>query len=129
MARRRRKQNKSFLDELLDAPWQVSIVVGVLAFMGLRWIFPGVTGGNTLLRPIAQAAPELAWWAAGFFFLIGAIIYSKAAASKSKIESATLVRGASGGYSVSCWRQPISTHMRLPTTIELRSSMAKRCWQ
>lgn len=84
MARRRRKQNKSFLDDLLDAPWQVSIVVGVMAFIGLRWIFPSMAGSNMFLRPIAQASSGLAWLAAGFFFLIGLAVFAKSVAAKAK---------------------------------------------
>lgn len=84
MARRRRKQNKSFLDDLLDAPWQVSIVVGVMAFIGLRWIFPSLAGSNMFLRPLAQASSGMAWLAAGFFFLIGLAVFAKSVAAKAK---------------------------------------------
>lgn len=84
MARRRRRQNKSFLDELLDAPWQVSVVVGVLAFIGLKWILPSMFGGNMFMKPIAQAASGVAWIASGFFFLIGLAVFAKSAAAKAK---------------------------------------------
>ena len=105
MARSRRKQNRSFLDELMDAPWQVSIVVGVAMFIGLKWIFPSMAGGNLILKPIAQASSSLAWLFSGFFFLIGAVIYAKAASSRSKQPSLKIVKGSG---SVSTWRQPAS---------------------
>jgi len=105
MARRRRKQNKSFLDELLDAPWQVSLVVGVLAFIGLKWVLPGMAGGNMFLAPIAQAASGLAWLASGFFFLIGLAVFAKSAATKAK-QSAPGSFGMTDTVPASGWREP-----------------------
>ena len=84
MAYRRRRKQKSLLDELVEAPWQVSVVIGVAAFIFLRWIFPSIGAGNMFLKPIAMAASSLAWIFASFFFLIGAIVYFKTAAAKAK---------------------------------------------
>ena len=107
MARRPRKQNKSFLDELLDAPWQVSIVVGVLAFIGLKWIFPSMAGGNMFLKPLAQAASGIAWIAFGFFFLIGLAVFAKSAAAKAKLVPQSATNG-SGYEHPSAWREKTS---------------------
>lgn len=108
MARRRRRQSKSFLDELLVAPWQVSIVIGVLAFIGLKWILPSMFGSNIFLKPIAQAASGLAWIASGFFFLIGLAVFAKSAPAKAK-QMPQRATTKTGYKPPSAWREPTSS--------------------
>jgi len=50
---RKRKQNVSLLDTLMGAPWQVSVVVGIGVFIGLKWILPYTGAGNMFIKPIA----------------------------------------------------------------------------
>lgn len=90
MAYKRRRKQKSFVDELLEAPWQLSIVLGVAVFIFLKWIFPSMGAGNMFLKPIAIAASSLAWMFSGFFFLIGAMVYFKTSATRAKQGNSSL---------------------------------------
>ncbi len=90
MAYKRRRRQKSFVDELLEAPWQLSIVLGVAVFIFLKWIFPSMGAGNMFLKPIAIAASSLAWMFSGFFFLIGAMVYFKTSATRAKQGNSSL---------------------------------------
>lgn len=84
MARRRRKQDESLLATLLVAPWQVSMVIGVAAFIFLKWLLPAMAGNNLILKPIAQGVSGIAWLFLGVFFLIGLAAYARSVATRPK---------------------------------------------
>jgi restriction system protein len=65
------------IETLLASPWQVSILTGIATWVGLKWIFPALAGGNMFLKPISAMASSIAWLFAGAFFLIGAIAFAK----------------------------------------------------
>lgn len=96
MARRRGRGRKdqSFVEVLLQLPWQVSVGVGVAVFVGLKWILPAMAGGNMFLKPISVAASGVAWLFAGAFFFIGAVVFAKEKAVKGKLRA---VEPALGG--------------------------------
>lgn len=87
MARRRGrgKNDESFLEVLLASPWQVSVGVGVVVFVALKWVLPAMAGGNMFLKPISAAASSVAWLFAGAFFLIGAVVFAKEKSIKGKL--------------------------------------------
>lgn len=93
MARRRGKQGKSLFEELMDAPWQASIVIGAITFIGLKWVLPSIAGSNIFLKPVAQAFSGLAWLFSGFFFLLGAIVYARTAASRKQAPPLKVIKG------------------------------------
>ncbi len=49
---------------LVGAPWWVSVVLSGVVFLILRYIFPGISGDNLVLKSVARAAPIVAPWAA-----------------------------------------------------------------
>lgn len=102
---RRRKQNQSFVHDLLESPWQVSIAVGVAVFIGLKWILPDIGAGNMFLAPIAQAFSKMAWLFSGFFFAIGALVYVKTMTSRPK-PSPTWSKTTASHDPASGWRPP-----------------------
>lgn len=65
----RRKKNDQAAVLLLALPWQASAVLGGLAFVALRWLFPLVMKGNMFL-PIMMPLARLASWLAVFLFAI-----------------------------------------------------------
>lgn len=99
---RRRKQT-SLLEGRLEAPWQVSIVTGVVVFVGLKWILPAISAGNMFLQPIAQALAAMAWLISGLFFLIGALVYAKTLASRPKLPP-TLSKTTTSRDPAAAWR-------------------------
>lgn len=103
---RRRKRNESLVETLLQAPWQVSIVVGIVVFICMKWILPNAAAGNMYLKPMAQTFSELAWLFAGIFFLIGVAVFCKEAVSRPKHAPLDSVKSRSGREPVSAWRPP-----------------------
>lgn len=84
MSRRRRNKNESLVEVLLQTPWQASVAIGVVVFLGMKWFLPALAGNNLLLKPLAQAFSGMSWLFSGAFFLIGAVAYLRSAAIKSK---------------------------------------------
>ena len=78
-----------FVDVLLAAPWQVSVVVGVVVFIGLKWILPALAGSNMFLKPISAASSSVAWLFGGFFLLMGAAVFAKSKIAKERLSAAT----------------------------------------
>ncbi len=63
---------KSLLDILIMAPWWVSLVLGAIVFVGLRYVLPGVAGGNMIAQGLVKGLPPLAhWFALPFVLLAG----------------------------------------------------------
>jgi len=58
------RKNESILNLLVGAPWWVSVVLSGVVFVILRYIFPGISGDNLVLKSVARAAPIVAPWAA-----------------------------------------------------------------
>jgi len=64
----RRKEKIS--DLLLMAPWWVSAGLGVLAYVGLRWILPALAGQDKLVQAVIAGLSPLAPFAALVFGII-----------------------------------------------------------
>jgi restriction system protein len=94
MARGKNRRGKSLFEELMDAPWQASIVIGAITFIGLKWVLPSIAGSNMFLKPVAQAFSELAWLFSGFFFVVGAIAFARTAASRKQAPRLKVVKNA-----------------------------------
>lgn len=103
---RRRKRSESFGEVLLQAPWQVSIVVGVGVFVGLKWILPSTAAGNMFLKPMAQAFSGLAWLFSGIFFLLGAVVFFKQAVSRHKQTPQVSTKTLPSRDPISAWKPP-----------------------
>ena len=56
------RRTNGLLDELIEFPWWVSVVVGALVFFGIRWLLPAFAGSNMFLRPLASAIQPVAWF-------------------------------------------------------------------
>ena len=56
------RKNETILNLLAAAPWWVSLVVAGAAFLVLRFILPGLSGDNLVLKVVARTAPVVAPW-------------------------------------------------------------------
>jgi restriction system protein len=61
------QRNEKFGDLLLRAPWWVSAGLGVLAYVGLRWILPAFAGQDKLVQTFFVGLSPLAPFAALVF--------------------------------------------------------------
>jgi len=82
---RRRKQNETLLEVLFTAPWWISVVIGVVGFIAMKWIAPAVWGSSLILKPITAALASVAWVFSGVLFAVGAMSFvrQKVATSRS----------------------------------------------
>ena len=82
---RRRKNEEPLLEVLFTAPWWISIVIGVLVFVVMKWIVPAIWGSSPTLKPITTLMSGLAWLFSGIFLFVGALSFArqKVAASRS----------------------------------------------
>src|ERR1039457_2343395 len=81
----RRRNKESGLDILMRLPWQASIVLGIVVFVGLKWILPTLWSSNKYLKVLATGISGMAWVLASIFLLIGvaAFFVQKSAATKA----------------------------------------------
>ena len=85
----RRKKNDSAANLLIALPWQVSAILGVIAFVGLRWILPLLLTGTMFLPVMRPLAHMVSWLAAFVFGILALMSYLKshnAAASEQKFK-------------------------------------------
>ena len=106
MANGKRKQNLTLLDELMDAPWLLIFVVGVVVFIGLVWILPDLAPDNIILNSIFQGVASVAWVVFGVFFLFCAVFYLMSASSGSLRTGLKGDGGDTAGVSASKRRPP-----------------------
>jgi restriction system protein len=58
------RKDESILDQLVECPWWVSILVSAAVFLGLRYLLPALSFGgvaaNTVAKGLSQLAPIVA---------------------------------------------------------------------
>lgn len=74
---RRRKQDLA--SELVASPWQVSAIIGVFAFVGMRWIVPALFAQDSVLASFAAVLSPLSWIALCTFSFIALMSATRAA--------------------------------------------------
>jgi len=104
MARRRRK-NESLLDVLMSLPWQVSVAIGAVVYVALKWVLPAIWASNMFLKALATSFSSLAWLFSGFFLLIGAVVFFVQKMADAKIAPPGS-RVAFGGRQRTKWKPP-----------------------
>lgn len=72
MARRDSDSLEDLLDALSEAPWWVSLLVGLIVYFVLKFVLPLVFTGNDLGAALARALSQLAWMSV--IFIVPAII-------------------------------------------------------
>lgn len=80
MARRKRK---SGIENLIESPWWLNLVLAIVAFVFLRWLVPSIMSTNPFLKALALTSYSLAPWAGLFLLLITGISYIRGRTSTS----------------------------------------------
>lgn len=65
----RRKQESS-LDLLVKAPWWISAILSLVAYLGLRFVLPASVEGGTLAKGLVQLGRDAAIYVAAFLWVI-----------------------------------------------------------
>lgn len=108
MARRGRKQDESVIAALFELPWQVSFVLGIFVFLGLKWVLPVMGADNLILKPMLTALSGMAWLFSGFFFLVGFLVFvKKKTAQAMKQQLPPVSRRNAPGKPEPVWQAPV----------------------
>lgn len=109
---RRRKNEESLLAILFMAPWWISIVVGAVIFVVLKWIAPSVSGSSLILKPITAALSSVAWVISGVFLVVGAMSFARQKVSAFRAILSQTPTAAWNPRAISGRKEPSSS--RLP---------------
>ena len=99
---RRSKKSESGVEVLMSLPWQVSVILGVVVFVGFKWVLPSIWATNLVLRSLATGLSSMAWLPAGLLMLIGAFAYAGQRITTSKV----LATATNNRASQAEWRPP-----------------------
>lgn len=92
----RRRKKTSPVEDLLELPWQASVICGVAAFVVLRWVVPAFFGTNPVLSALAGLAVSFSGIALCGFCFIGllSLVRTKMKSVPSTVTGAPLQRRA-----------------------------------
>ena len=85
----RRRSNEGLIDVLMKLPAWVSLLLGCVAFAGMRWILPAMWADNLLLKGIATGLQAIAWIPLLVFGFVGLIVFASAKAGKTVEDTKT----------------------------------------
>jgi restriction system protein len=68
-----RRRKKGLADELIALPWQISVLLAIGAFIGLRWILPGFLSQGPVLAGLRSSLNSLSWIALCAFGFLAAL--------------------------------------------------------
>ncbi len=80
-----RKRKQSGIDLLMRSPWWVSVILGCVGFIVLRWIIPSLFASNPLLAAVGILSRSIAWLAPCAFGVLALFSFfaNKRTATKS----------------------------------------------
>ena len=67
----RKRKTESGFDVLLSFPWQVTVGLAVVVFVGLKWVVPALPIANPYLRAAGTGLSSMAWLFSGLLLVIG----------------------------------------------------------
>ncbi|MBK7846964.1 MAG: restriction endonuclease [Zoogloea sp.] len=66
----------------MSSPWQISVALAALTYVGLKWVLPGLVIGNPILKALAGALAPQAGLFAGVFLFIAVLAFVKTKAGQ-----------------------------------------------
>ena len=76
------RREEGLLDLLVEVPWWISIIVGVIVYIGMRFVIPALSAGNAFSNALAQGISQFSWVA--LIFLLTAALSAFRFARKSQ---------------------------------------------
>ena len=76
------RREEGLLDLLVEVPWWISIIVGVIVYIGMRFMIPALSAANAFSNALAQGVSQLSWVA--LVFLLTAALSAFRSARKSQ---------------------------------------------
>ena len=129
MVQSKKIRSKSFPGNLMDAPWQLSVLLGLVALFALEWVLPNIVAGNLILESIANGISAVAWVFYGLFFLLALVVYASALSSQSNQQKSNAKTSASGKELATSKHSPPSPITAHSAQIEPEPDKAKTATQ
>jgi len=76
------RRDEGLLDMLVEVPWWVSIIVGIIVYAGMRFVIPALSSSNAFSNALAQGISQFSWVA--LIFLLTAALSAFRSARKSQ---------------------------------------------
>jgi restriction system protein len=86
---RRSTSKEAPIATLFKAPWWISIVIGVVVLVVLKWIVPATVASNMSLKPLAAMLSGLAWLFSWVFFFVGLLSFAREKFAASRLSPST----------------------------------------
>lgn len=71
----RRRKTDGLLVALISSPWWVSVVLGCVVYVAMRWVIPSIFESHPVLAGIAMLSQSISWISFLAFLFIGAIAF------------------------------------------------------
>lgn len=110
---RRRKTKEAPIETLFNAPWWVSVAIGIAVLVVLKWIVPASVASNVILKPLATMLSSLAWLFSGVFFFVGLLSLARekfSAPKAAKLAGWQPTEPAVGTSSDGGWQSRVSQY-------------------
>lgn len=92
----RRRKKTSPVEDLLELPWQASVVCGVAAFVVLRWVVPSFLATHPILSALAGLAVSFSGLALCGFCFIGLLSFLRARFNRANSSGAGVLKDRGG---------------------------------
>lgn len=83
------RRNEKLSDILLKAPWWVSVVLALVAFIGLRWVAPAIIGDSGNRAAIGRGVSQFAPWPALILLILAAGSFILSRRKRELVDSQT----------------------------------------
>lgn len=90
----RGKKNAASSSRLVNSPWQISVALAALTYVGLRWVLPGIEIRSPILKALAGALAPQAGLFAGVFLFIAVLVFLKTRAGQFKHRDTAAASGS-----------------------------------
>lgn len=80
------RKNENILEVLIQLPWWVSVLFSGVAYVGLKWILPGMVSGNMFAEGIAKGLSPMAHFFALVLFIPAPISFFNAWRKRQLLE-------------------------------------------
>jgi hypothetical protein len=71
------RRGEGLVGLLTEVPWWMSGIIAGVVYVGLRWVLPSIEFNNLVLKSLAAATPQAAWFFALLFLIPGLVSFLK----------------------------------------------------
>ena len=68
-----RKRQENIFEMAANAPWYFGVILAAVAYVGLKWVAPGMLSHSRILLSLARISSQIAWIIAAIFLFAAGI--------------------------------------------------------